>query len=1046
MNDRLARLLTSLPGDASRTAIEDGGRSLDFAALARSVDAVAGALQRAGVRPGEAVGVLAPRSIPWIVAMLATLRSGAVYVPLNPHLPDGRLRQQCATARVGHVLWHDVDRGRLPPGLSHQPLADVLVGPAAAAAPAGPAWQPAYRIFTSGSSGRPKAVEIGRDNLATLVDAVHVRYRLSPQDRALQVCATGFDISIEEVLPSLACGATVVIAPPLALADPFALLDLLDTGRITIANLPTALWSALLDVLHDSGRRLPPSLNRLVIGGEACSIERLQRWLALPEARRIEAINGYGPTETTITATAWTLAPIPVDSQAVPIGTPLPGASCRILGPDMQPRDNGELFIAGELVGNGYVGEPALTAEHFLPDPSARIPGARMYRSGDRAWRDDGGSWVVGGRLDRQISLHGYRIEPEEIERCLERAPQVAAAWVCAVTIGNVHTLAAYLVARDLAADDAVLPIDDPRLAAIASTLNALPDYMRPRRVRLLPRLPTGANGKTDAAALPPFDALEAHHAEPVLHSEFVECLQRCLGFSPGSLDRGFFAVGGDSIQAIRLLGMLRARGWQLELDALLAGSLSDAAAQLQPSPVVAPVERYHEHPPLDSVARARLAATTPDFDAVEQVLCVLPIQLAMLREVLAATGPGRYIEQVHGELVELDLLKFREAWRHVVGRHDILRASFSLLLREQPLLLVRREIEADWSIIDGRDWCELGAQQIESLLHADRCRGFDVQVAPLLRFTVVRLDAARAYFIWTYHHALLDGWSDMVVLDEVFQTYDALRIGGENALPTAVPLTDHQRWLAERDVASARTFWHLHLAGVDRRAPWRIGNGERPRVEIPKRRELRAGASASALARRTARRFNVSLNTVWLAAYALSALRLCACGHVVVGTLVSTRSAELQCSERIVGPLFNVLPLRIDAPASTADIGDWLAALQLVQTERNQHAHFAFDSSTMVDGGAPAFDVLFVFENMPLAAHPQTASLASRTQPEHPLSLMVWPGDDVLVEAIFDPSSVPALTVELLWTGLLQSLDLFEAGALPALDSRPVDNVELVI
>jgi amino acid adenylation domain-containing protein len=446
-----------------QTAFEHDGTSLTYEDLHRRAGRLAHRLRRLGIGPGARVGLYVHRSPDLPVGLLGILMAGAAFVPLDPRYSSQRLSLILAEARLAALLTQLDLRESLPAEIrSDFPCLEIDPGDPAAQredsgllSHAGPG-SPAYLLFTSGSTGRPKGVLVAHRSLVSHNLAVLGLLGLTTGDRVLQFASIGFDTALEEMFPAWLCGATVVSCSGLV-GMPFAgLLRLAGRLRLTVLDLPTAYWHEGVLELMQSPEPLPPSLRLVVAGGEEALPERLAAWQEIA-AGRVRWLNTYGPTEATIIATAWEAPAGSREMGRVPIGCPIGNARVFVLDGRWHPVPigiPGELCIGGAGVGIGYLGRPDRTAWSFVPDPFAAEPGARLYRTGDRArWRADGTLEFL-GRRDRQVKLRGFRIEPGEVEAALREHSRVAEA---VVTLhkdpaGNPR-LAAYVVLEGEAVD-----------------------------------------------------------------------------------------------------------------------------------------------------------------------------------------------------------------------------------------------------------------------------------------------------------------------------------------------------------------------------------------------------------------------------------------------------------------------------------------------------------------------------------------------------------------------------------------------------------------
>ncbi|GII00832.1 non-ribosomal peptide synthetase [Planobispora takensis] len=541
--DLVPGLIAASPPGA--VAVECGGRELTYAELDLRVTRLAGRLRETGAGPGTVVAVRAERSIGTLVAILAAWRAGAAYLPVDPATPDARRDHLLADSRaVALVTGSDETEIVEPAG-----AADIAGVPE----PGGRATQPgdaAYLIYTSGSTGVPKGVVVEHRSLAARVRWMVREYGLRPGDRVVQFASLGFDAHAEEIHPTLSAGATLVLLP----GGPETLPDFLATPegrRITVLDLPTAYWHRLVEVIDEV--TWPNTLRLVILGGEQLYGSAVRRWRER-FGDRVRLVNTYGPTEATIIATAAEAT----GEERPPIGRPISATSVHLLDAHGEPVPRGaagELCVGGDGVARGYLGRPALTAERFVPDPWGP-PGSRLYRTGDRArWRADGRLEFL-GRMDDQVKVRGFRVEPGEIEALLTGHPRVAQAAVLA----HGETLAAYVVPSPgpEAEAGAALPPDEAELRRHLAA--SLPPYMVPTFWMTVAALPMTVNGKVDRAALPRPEVRATAYVAPRSDAEelVAEVWSEVLGRDRIGAFDDFFALGGHSLLATRVTARLR--------------------------------------------------------------------------------------------------------------------------------------------------------------------------------------------------------------------------------------------------------------------------------------------------------------------------------------------------------------------------------------------------------------------------------------------------------------------------------------------------------
>ncbi|WP_433495462.1 amino acid adenylation domain-containing protein [Micromonospora sp. CA-248089] len=532
-------------------AVTAGTTRLTYRELHRRAERLAGHLAGHGVRPGSTVALLLPRSIELVVAILAVVRAGAAYQPIDPRYPAQRIDLMLSGAKPDLVL-ADATAERAVRGEADRPV--VRIDQAQETAPGalpsqGHPDQLAYIMYTSGSRGLPKGIAVTHRNVATL--ALDRGWRGGAHDRVLLHSPHTFDASTYELWAPLLNGGQVVVAPGGDL-DPDALGDLVAGHDLTAAWLTAGLFAVIADERPES----LCGLREVWAGGDvvpATAVEKIRR--ACPD---ITVVNGYGPTETTVFATCHRMPPPRPVGSSVPIGRPMDNMRAYVLGPGLVPVAAGvpgELYIAGDGLARGYVNAPVLTAERFVADPFQS--GQRMYRTGDVArWNADGDLEYI-GRADTQVKVRGFRIEPTEIETVLTAYPQVAQAVVVARGERGATRLVAYVVPAD---GDGAWPTVGELRGYLAARL---PEFMVPAAVVVLPRLPLMTNGKIDRAALPEPEFVETVYRAPITEAETVlaEVIADVLGVDRVGVDDDFFTVGGDSIRSIQVVARARARG-----------------------------------------------------------------------------------------------------------------------------------------------------------------------------------------------------------------------------------------------------------------------------------------------------------------------------------------------------------------------------------------------------------------------------------------------------------------------------------------------------
>jgi amino acid adenylation domain-containing protein len=597
---------------ADRPALAAGGTCLTYREINISANRLAHRLIRLGIGPEAAVGVYAGRSIELVIALIAVLKAGGAYVPLDPSYPSQRLRAMLEDCRPAVVL----SQGCLPDDLASGLTVLSLDGDAcldcAESNPAIPidAHSLAYILFTSGSTGRPKGVGIPNSALANRVLWGISQFNLGQDDVILQRTSPGFDVSAWEIFGSLAAGACLVIAGA-ASADPRYLVELVQSHGVTVLEVVPSLLNALMSTAGFGNCR---TLRLVCCGGEAMSGALRTEFSTLFRDRRL--YNMYGPTEAAIDASYFLCDAVPEDYQSsavVPIGTPARNVRLYVLDQHLNPVPAGvagELYIGGAGLARGYHRQPGLTAERFVPDPFGK-DGERLYRTGDLACWNDQGVLEFRGRADRQVKLHGFRIELEEIEARLGEFPGVTAAAVILQKDGQGESrLGAYVETKNAAVTQAELR---------SYAQKVLPAFMVPASWSFMPELPRDKNGKLQRSSLPPLAATAQQQqirvagragagapASPA-EAKIARIWADALGLASVERHDSFFDLGGHSLLAVQVAQrMSEALQADIPLVALFQHpTVAGMAAWLQPehrapfSPLIEVHEGERGRPPL---------------------------------------------------------------------------------------------------------------------------------------------------------------------------------------------------------------------------------------------------------------------------------------------------------------------------------------------------------------------------------------------------------------------------------------------------------------
>ncbi|MFL6235266.1 MAG: amino acid adenylation domain-containing protein, partial [Thermoanaerobaculia bacterium] len=1013
-------------------AVVSGGESLSYGELLRRARRVAARLRLLGVGPDVPVGIFLGRSLDLAPAILGVLEAGGAYLPLDPGYPRERLRLMLEDARVPVVLTEPALLGSLPEGAG----LPLLIGEALAGPDEEPPgrWTPAaadpanlvYLIYTSGSTGRPKGVAMTHGAISAMLDW-QLRTSRAGAGRTLQFAPLSFDVSFQEIFSAWCAGGSVVLVDEEARRDPPALLRLLAAQRVERLFLPFVALQQL--ALAARPGEVPASLREVMSAGEQLYVtpQVAALFAALPGA---ELHNHYGPTETH--AATW--HPLDGDPAAWPerptVGRPLDHARVFLLDPDLAPVPAGvpgELYVGGAGLARGYIGQPELTAERFLPDPFHQVggwtPGSRLYRTGDLARWLPGGEIEYIGRGDHQVKIRGQRIELAEVEAALAGHPALRQAAVAVRGAGSgSRRLVGYAVLREGAE-----PLAPAALRAYLA--ERLPDAMVPAAWVVLGQLPLTPSGKVDRRALP---APEAESGEAVSRAprdpaeELMAAIwSEVLGVRRPGIHDDFFELGGHSLLATQVMSRVReAFGVEVPLRRLFEGpTVAELAREVEAAlaagaPVSGgPIPRAarEERLPL-SFAQERLWFL--DRLRPGETLYNLPLVLRLEGEMRVPALAAAFGEIVRPHDARRPLIAEREGEPVQVemppGRWDLPAVDLSGLPPE-----ARERAAARLSL-------------------EEAARPFDLARGPLLRTTLLRLGPERHELLLILHHVVSDGWSMGVLVREVGALYAAALDGRPSPLPELpVQYADfalwQRRWLTGEALERHTGYWRERLRGL----PAETGlPTDRPRPAVPSHHgaehRFALGGGVVAALEALARREGTTPFMVLAASLLALLSRLSGRGDLAIGTPIANRNrAE---TEGLIGFFVNTLVLRASTATAPA-FHDLL--LQVRETTLGAYAHQDLPFEKLIEelqperdpARTPFFQVLLAFQNTPLpAAELPGLTLAAGEPPSREakfdLTLALVPEENGITAAIeyatdlFDPPSMVRFAGQ--WSGLL--------------------------
>nr|WP_062333252.1 non-ribosomal peptide synthetase [Herbidospora sakaeratensis] len=938
---------------ADRIAVRDpaGNPALTFGELDDRAGRLASRLRDLGVRRGTLVAVRLPRGPGLVVALLAVLRAGAAYVPLDPAHPEARLRQALADSGAP-LLIASADT----PGVRTLNPDDPAERAAIDACP--PAPPPdlgpddlAYIVYTSGSTGRPKGAMVTHGGLANYtrwaVDA------LRPDDGAGSPLHTSiaYDLALTALYPTLAAGAAVRLVEESPGVE--ALARALPGGPYgTLKLTPTHLGLLAATV---PAATLAGAAHCLVVGGEELRGETLAPWTAHAPDTRV--VNSYGPSETAVACCVHEVRAGDVRPGPLPIGAPIPGAAVHVLDDALAPVPPGvagEIYIGGRGVGRGYLGDPRRTADRFVPDPFAAEPGARLYRTGDLGRRGPDGTLLFHGRADGQLKVDGHRAEPGEVEAVLAAHPDVRAA---AVRLDRSDPRAPRLAAHVVPARPGVEPS-----ALRAYAAERLPAHLVPALWGFLDELPLLGNGKIDRRALPRLTPPEtAGHVPPATPAERViaEVWADLLGVAKVGRDDDFFTLGGQSILATRAVARLRERfPAPMSIRDVFAAPTVAALADLLAARVRVQTEELFGPAVL---ARAEPEAAGPAVTPIGPADRSGPLPLSSAQRglwVLDRLRPGgaEYLVTTALRLRgPLDAGALGRALASVAARHEILRTRYVVTGDGEPAQVVDPPPPPFPAVEDGDP---------AAVIDAELATPIDLERGPVFRARLVRVAAEEHVLVLTVHHIATDGWSSGIVAADLAAAY----AGADLPVPE-VQYADYAAWqrarLAGPALEPSLAYWQDTLAGLE---PTELP-ADRPRPPVADHRGavLRFDVPPGLAARleEVAARARVTPFTAYLAGFLALLARYTGRPDVAVGVPVSGR--DHPGTENLAGCFVNTVVMRADLGGDPS-FADLLDRVREVTAAARRHGDVPFER--LVEELAPdrdlsrhpLFQVLFAF------------------------------------------------------------------------------------
>ncbi|KAJ3115232.1 hypothetical protein HK100_001422, partial [Physocladia obscura] len=974
-------------------AVESGSgntkRTISYKTLDVMSNIAANRLRNAGIGAGSVVAVVTGRSIEMVVAIIGALKASATYVPVDPTFPVDRIDTMLAESKCNALLFSVTTASlaiKRPQIVLN--VTDLLLTPlsqldeAEKIKPIDEADErtTAFIVFTSGSTGIPKGVKVHHGGIARLFNEPLKMSSFTPGVRSAQFLNIGFDAAQGEVFFALAGGATIVLRGNLKENDnTFDILKAVDVLHIT----PTGLSQLDPDDFAN--------LKRIFVGAEPLTRALAKKW-----AGNVQLVNLYGPTETSCFVSGTV---VNAENSCITIGRPLVGSNLFVLDDLLLPVPvgvRGKLFIAGPCVTNGYLNSASEQSRSFVKCHLGEIGVLDLYATGDEVRFLPNYELQIFGRSDSQIKLRGYRIELEEVSAAINSNPFVS--------IGTSLVIDKKLVGFVSPANISTQMLQD-------AMMKKLPTYMVPAVFIKLDNFPVNANGKVDKLKLKTL--YESQSAETELsfakltHSEtlLVEIWQALLKAAVGTIhsESSFFECGGDSLSVIKMCNQARATGFNFAVaDVFVTPWLKTLASMRPASFVKAELKKIFVSPQIVEEIKESVS-----FSPVDIYPCT-PLQEAMLVKSLDVQTAYVHQVQIHSKFL-FNFSKLSRAFQAVIDRNDILRTSFVAtssgfyqVLRSTSEIIFLAEEEAN----------------LEEFLAADYKRGFDLK-SIFFRLTNLRnLECA----VFTIHHALYDGWSLSLILQDLISEYDGY------VLPATIPFRMFIDFTENMNRNQNFSYWKEYLSGIEPQDSFTLGVIENSSGKNFANLNRKLSLSQIDACARFA---DVTTASVLKAGWALTLRKYSRQNEVIFGQVLASRDIPLSEAEFLVGPTVNTVPCRVFANDEDRAI-DLLKCLSKDHGQMLPNSHLGLSEIqklTNVAGDQKLFNTLFVFEKLPLPptskcedsltfshiAAPDSASDSGLFE------LVLFPeGNELEVSAKFDSATISA-------TQSLEVLEEFE-------------------
>ena len=903
---------------AEHIALKFDDKQMTYAELNERANQLARTLRDLGVVPNDLVALVTERSMEMIVGILAIIKAGGAYVPINPEYPDNRIHYMLEDSSPKIVLTY---KNKLP-GKVGIPVLDLedennYANETDNLLHVNRSNDLVYCIYTSGTTGNPKGVLIEHRNVVNMWVTYKETFALNDKDTVLQFANVSFDQAVGDIFPALCNGAALCIVPKHLTYDMEQLQKYIDRNNVTTASLTPKLIDGLcVDAL--------PTLRLLESGGEAGRLETLKEW-----AKKVEVLNTYGPTESTVNATSFR---VNTDSTSITIGRPIANTKVYLLN-EMELCGigiPGELCIAGDGLARGYLNQPELTDKKFIQNPFGE---GKLYRTGDLArWQPDGNIEYL-GRIDEQVKVRGYRIELGEIESVLRKQSNITDAVVVVKEVGNDEILCAYLIAEK--GQELIIPEIKEAIR------EEVTEYMIPAFMIQIDEFPLTINGKLDKTRLPEPDMLESSKYVPPSNKTeqaIVDVFEEILGISPVGIEDSFFELGGHSLKATAAINAIEKKtGIRLPVKDIFSS----------PTPVM--------------LAKKIEAAGEGEYS---------PIPKAEQREAYPASSTQKrlfILDQMEGNSTaynmasalevtgNLDLEKIQQAIDRLIKRHESLRTSFVMTEGET------------FQVIADEVFYQVEYEETDSYSDADMeqfVRPFDIGTAPLMRFKVVKERNQNNYILlFDMHHIISDHQTLNLLIEDFSRLYN-----GEELQPLELQYKDYSEWMRGRNLESQRNYWKEVFK---EEAPVLDLVTDYPRPKIQSYKGAQVSVQLSQEQKAGIQNINKQQGTTdymtLLAVFMIELHKYSRQQDIVVGTPISGRVHP--DTETIAGMFVNTLAMR-GYPRAEKTFLEFLSEIKELALNAYENQEYPFEE--LVEevevrrdlSRNPLFDVMFTMQN----------------------------------------------------------------------------------